>query len=192
MTSLEVVNACLATMGQNPINSLNDPHPMRFVATSLLYKENRRHQATGRWYNMERVTLTPDSNDGKIYLPGDKINFRADSREVTARGRVLYDLANGTPIFTKAQKGVLIRLIPFDDLPESAAAWIASEVVLKFQMSYDGDVQKTKQLAIDAATAKAEENTDHIRNRHSNMITSNVGLQRLKSFTRGARRFINP
>lgn len=192
MTSLEVVNACLATMGQNPINSLNDPHPMRGAATSLLYKENRRRQAVGRWYNMEQVTLTPDTIDGKIYLPGDKISFRAPTRNTVQRGRTLYDLDNGTPIFTLPVKGTLIRLVPFDDLPESAAAWIAAEVVLKFQMSYDGDSNKTKQLAIDAATAKADENIDHIRNRKTNLIDSNVGLQRLKFFTRGARRYINP
>lgn len=191
MVQLDVVNACLATMGQAPINSLNDPHPMRAAATALLYKENRRRQAVGRWYNMEQITLTPDAVDGKLYLPGDKISFRAPTRDTAIRGRVLYDLANGTPIFTKPVSGTLIRLIPFDDLPESAAAWIAAETVLKFQMSFDGDQAKMKLLAQDAAMAKAEENIDHIRNRKTNLIDSNVNLQRLKSLTRGARRFIN-
>jgi hypothetical protein len=179
-------------MGEKPLNSLDDPHNMRFAALQLIDRENRRIQAIGRWYNMEDITLAPSAGDSRIYVPGDTIAFRAPTRNVTIRGRTLYDLENGTPLFEDSITGVLIRLIPFDDLPEQASQWIGASVILKFQADYDGDSQKTKLLAGDLYEAKVLENTEHIRNRKSNFIDANAGLQRLKSLTRGARRYVRP
>lgn len=187
MTRLEVLNACLATMGEKPLNSLNDPHPMRSAALGRLYTENRRRQAKGVWFNQEEITLDPSPADSRIYLPGDAISFRAPTRDTAIRAKKLYDLKNGTNLFTDSISGQLIRLVPFEDLPESAAAYYAAEVVLKFQMDYDGDSTKTRQLAADRDDAKVEYNIDHTRNRKTNLINSNVALSRLKSLSRRIR-----
>lgn len=192
MTNLEVVNACLASMGEKPINSINDPHPMRYAATQLLYRENRRRQAVGRWYNKETIELQPDALDHKVYLPGDTIGFQTLGRQVAIRGRKLYDLKNGTDVWTENVKGTLVRLVKFDELPESAAAYIASEVVLKFQLDYDGDSTKTRQLVTDRDDAKELENVDNIRNARNNLLLSNPRLVRFNSMVRRARRDIRP
>lgn len=190
MQTLDVLNACIATTGEHPLNAINDPHPLRFAALSLLNNESRLRQTVGRWYNMEDATLDVSPADSKIYLPGDTIGFRAPTRDVVVRGRNLYDVRHGTNIFVKPVSGTLIRLIPFESLPESAAQYIAAEVVLKFQMSYDGDSNKTGMLKVFRDDAKVLENIEHIRDRKSNFIDNNSNLQRLKAVTRRARRFI--
>lgn len=195
MNTLDVVNSCLATVGELPLNSLNDPHDMRYAATSLLVQVNKKLQSKGRWYNQEYITLQPDTVDSKVYVPGDTVSFRATNRNTVIRGRILYDLGDvyndGTPIRSTAVHGQLIRLVPFEQLPESAAAYIAAETTLSFQMKYDGDMTKARMLQAERDAAKIEENIEHTRNRKTNLIDSNSSLQRLKYYTRGARRFVN-
>lgn len=189
MQRLDVVNAMLATMGAVPLNTLEDPHAFRGACLAVLETEDRRIQAIGWWANMENLTLTP-TTDERIPLPGDFISVRTPTRNCVQRGRYLYDLDSGTPFFTAAVDAVVIRRVPFADLPESLAQYIAAECVLKFQRKYDGDSTKTRDLERDASVARAEARTDHIRNRRTNLLDSNVSLQRLKHLTRGARRYI--
>lgn len=190
MDRLAVLNACLGTMGEAPLNALTDPHPLRFAALQQLDNENRRVQTIGRWYNMEAITLSPQASDSRIYLPGDAVAFRHKTRNIVKRGRTLYDLERGTNIFTEDMKGTLVRLIPFDDIPESAQQRIGYHAVVLFQTEYDGDTAKTRNLQITEGRAVLEEVREHIRNRKSNLLESNETLQRLKSITRGARRLI--
>ncbi len=189
MHKLAVINRMLATMGEVPLNSLEDPHAFRGACLSILDAEDARIQAIGWWANMETITLQP-TTDGRIPIAGDAISVRTPTRNCVQRGRGLYDLDGGTVFFTESVDAILIRRVKFDELPESLAQYISAEAVLKFQRDYDGDSRKTADLETDASKARAEARTDHIRNRRTNLIDSNAGLQRLKSITRGARRYI--
>lgn len=189
MQTLTVLNQMLGTMGEAPLNTLEDPHTFRGACLSRLDSENRRIQAKGWWFNMEEVTLNP-MLDTRISLSGDTISVRTPSRNVIQRGRYLYDLEGGTPFFTSSLDVELIRLVPFESLPESAAQYVAASAVLKFQSSYDSDRAKTAELDMGMKEARIECMTEHIRNRRSNFIESNSKLQRLKQTTNGARRLI--
>lgn len=186
MQEITVVNAMLATMGESPLNSIEDPHAFRAACLSTLDSEDARIQAKGWWFNQEVVTMTPQTND-RIPLPGDAISVRTPARNIVQRGRYLYDTDTGDYLFYAPVKIELIRRVPFGDLPESAAQYIKACSVVQFQTNYDGDTAKTRDLRIIEARTFAEINIDHIRNRRSNMIDSNVNLQRLKSTTNGLR-----
>lgn len=189
MQTLTVVNQMIGTMGEAPLNTIEDPHTFRGTCLSILDNESRRIQARGWWYNMEEITLSP-MTDSRISLPGDLISIRTPTRDVVQRGRFLYDLSGGTPFFASPIACEVIRLVPFESLPESAAQYIAAAAVLKFQSRYDGDRQKTLELEKAEKEARTDCNTEHTRNRRSNFIESNAKLQRLKQTTNGARRFI--
>lgn len=198
MEVLDVVNECLGTMGESPLNSLEDPHDFNGPAQNLLGKLNRSVQAKGWWFNRERIKLAPSALDGGIYLPGDFIAVRVprdphtgrSHRSITQRGRRLYDVDGGTYTFTEPLEVDLIRLVPFEDLPEQAASHIAATTVLQFQSLYDGDTAKGRELqgritGTDGTfiALKSEE----IRNAQPNLLESNYRLQRLKLTTRSAR-----
>ena len=202
MKTLDVVNEMLGTMGETPLNTLDDPHAFRGACLSTLARVNREVQAKGWWFNSELLTLSPSALDSSIYLPGDCLGVRvprkatgASTRNYVKRGRRLYDTGSngdaGTYVFTADVTVDIFRLIPFeDDLDEVAANYIASQAVLQFQSKYDGDTAKGRELekrisgptGTFAAFQRAE-----TQNQQVNMIESNVALQRLKRITRGAR-----
>lgn len=189
MLTLTVVNRMLATLGEAPLNALTDPHTFRGSALAKIDGKDSTLQAKGWWFNRELLTLSPNIGDSKIYLPGDVTNVMIPNRlDVVQRGRVLYDTVNGTNLFTESLDAVIIRRIPFEELPELAAEYIAADAVLEFQSDFDGDSNKRQLLAATYKTAMLEFNAEATRQSRYNVLESNARLQRLKSRINYARK----
>jgi hypothetical protein len=195
MQILTVVNDMLGTLGETPLNTLTDAHTYRGACLSTLDKVNKSVQADGWWFNRENLTITPNPLDFKLYLPGDAINVRCGAEpNLVQRGNVLYDAAAGTNLFdiSKSVDVVLIRLIPFEQVPEIAAARIADDAILRFQRAYDGDASRTRELEATAAKSYRSLNAEETRQLRANLIDTNDKLAYIKSFTRNARASIRP
>lgn len=187
MQTLDVVNECLGTMGETPLNTLSEPHEFKSAALQFLKKFSATCQAKGWWFNRETLTLPVDARTGKIYIPGDALSVRTTDKAIVARGRVLYDTSRGTNVFTSAEDVVIIRQVPFDELPESVAAYIAAQTVHRFQSLYDGDSTKTRELSLQVAQTLMEANTEEIRNVGANMVAASTRLQYIKHKTQRGR-----
>jgi hypothetical protein len=200
MQTLDVVNEMLGTMGETPLNTLEDPHTFRGACLSTLTNMNRQIQSKGWWFNRETLELAPSALDSTIYLPGDFINVRVPrlptgraTRNVVQRGRRLYDLDEGRYEFDKAVTVEVVRLIPFQEMPETAAQYVAAMAVLQFQSKYDGDTAKSREIRgrLEGPMGLfAAINTEETRNRQVNLIESNPRLLRLKFITKAARRLL--
>ena len=191
MQTLDVVNEMLGTQGFRPLASLTEPHAFRGAAQSTLTRVNRAIQAKGWWFNREPLTLQPSAVDSAIYLPGDTINVRHALAKYVQRGGRLYNTELGDYTFEASVDVILIRLIPFEDLPELAATHISATAVLEYQLNYDGDTAKTRKLEDridkDGKGTLADLQSEEIRSSRVNLINSNARLQQLKSITRAAR-----
>lgn len=187
MLQLTVINSMLGTMGEAPLNAIDDPHPYRGACVSILNTVNRDFQARGWWFNREQLTLQPGALDSAIYLPGDTINVRTENRNYVQRYRRLYNLDGGTYTFTESQDVELVRLVPFEQTPELFAAYVAAEAVLRFQKRYDGDSQKTRELGHELADARTYAQAEETRQARANLIESNVRLSYIKSRVRMVR-----
>lgn len=179
MQTLDVLNEMLGTMGEAPLSSLEDAHAYRGAGLRYLTNTSRRIQSRGWWFNMDEVTLSPMEN-GRIALPNDAMAVRTGSYAYTKRGPYLYDLSTNDYQFTADVPAIIVRLVAFEDLPESAAAYIAAQAVERFQSRYDGDATRTAALMKERIAAYAECNIEHTRNRKSNFILSNPRLARIK------------
>lgn len=178
MTPLDVVNDCLGSMGQRRINSLETPHPYKDAALSYLSRATSTIASDGWWFNREAITVTPDSESGQCVLPHDAYEFRAgrDWPGISLRGRILFDGVNGTDQFTAPVEGVLIRELPFEQLPPAAAAYIALTAVTRFQTDYDGDSTKTRQLKDEREEARLRLNAEETRQAKANLLELNPRL----------------
>ena len=74
VTQLTVVNACLASMGEEPINSLAEENAFVNSAKFALENANINEQSAGWWYNKERLRIIPDVN-GSYVVPSDVIDL---------------------------------------------------------------------------------------------------------------------
>jgi hypothetical protein len=184
MQTLDVVNLMLGSMGESPLASIEEPHAFRGAALNMLDQYNKRIQSKGAWYNTENLRLEVSAADSCIYVPGDALNVRAPTRNVQKRGRRLYDLDAGTYNFTAPLDCVVIRLLPFEDLPEIAAAYISAAAILRFQSSYDGDTAKTRELSMDMSGAFTTYQGENTRQSRTNMIDSHPRLALMKARTR--------
>lgn len=190
MQTLSVVNLMLGTMGEKPLNSLTDSHAMLSAALGKLDETNRAIQSDGWWFNTEHLTLTPSVIDNAIYLPNDCLEVRTPLQQLVMRGNRIYNLEGGSYEFTANMDVTLIREVEFEDLPEIAATYISARAILAFQVDYDGDTAKGRQLQANVELAFIGINSAHTRNSKSNFLDSNTRLARLKYVTQGARRLL--
>ena len=203
-TSLDVVNQCLAIMGEAPLNTLLEEHAFKSSALQILTRNDTNASAEGWWFNTERITLTVNPTDSRIYLPGDTSTVRMIDNEpwLVQRGRVLYDTQNGTDIFpaNSSFKAELIRKVPFEDTPVNYNAYVARKTVWDFQQEYDGDQTKTRNLQMEVmgAPASAYSNgslglygvlkAEHIRATRVNFILQSERLSRITNTVNYSRR----
>lgn len=178
LTELDVYNQMLATMGETPLNAVDLSHPMIPSAITALRIASSREQAKSWWFNKELATLVPDVSSAFIYTPDDAI--RVDPTDETMnyvqRGRRLYQPYAAASVdkykFTKAVQCWIVRNVPFEDLPASAATYIAAAAVLDFQKDFDADVTKYQQLKLAKTEALVILGSENIRNLNVNLLNS--------------------
>lgn len=167
ITQLTVVNACLASMGEEPVNSLAENNSFITAAKFALEQATLHEQSRGWYFNTETITLLPDSRNNRYYLPADVIDFSDDEINpgwLTHRGNALYNSNEGEH-FTGTQpiKIRIIRLLAFEDLPLMARRMTKAAAVQLFQQSYDGDTTKIQEATTEYQMAYIYLNTQHIK-----------------------------
>ena len=199
ITTLDVVNQCLGTLGEAPLNTLLEPHEFRGTAQKALNTANNRLQSVGWWFNTEAATFDPAPVTGFIQLPGDCLKWQSGVRSsdllvrgqakpwLVQRGSRLYDTRTRTFEITESVTGELIREVAFEDLPSVIASYIAAEAVLKFQSSYDADNSKRQELLGEWKLCRSDANAENTRQQGVNFINNNSRLQRIKSAVRRLR-----
>jgi hypothetical protein len=128
-TELDAINTMLSTIGEAPVNTVEDNGIVDAVlARQILRATSREVQSRGWHFNTEKgYPLNPDSN-GFLVLPATVL--RADTVggyqdiDVVVRGNRLYDRRNHTYQFNKPVKIDMVILLPFDELPEVARGYI--------------------------------------------------------------------
>jgi hypothetical protein len=198
-TTLDVINDCLATMGEAPLNTLLEPHEFKGAAQKALSRANKSVQATGWWFNLEAATLVPSPSNGYVQLPGDCLKWQSGVRTadqlvrnqakpwLVERGNKLYDTRNRTYVITEEVVGELVREVPFEELPTVVNAYIAAEAVLKFQSNFDADNSKRQELTQSWSLCRIDAKAENIRQLGVNLLNNNSRLSRIKAVTRRLR-----
>lgn len=181
LTELDIVNDCLALMGESPLNDVDEGHTLVPQIKRYLREELIKIQGSSWWFNKERVTLSPDVTSKFIYVPMDAISctpVRKSGYEklYVMRSRRLYNTQENTYEFDKPVECYLIRKVPFDDLPFNAQNLISIAVQKKFQQAFDADSQRIQQLAIDYQEAYGRLRQEDIRNKQVNFINQPTSL----------------
>lgn len=184
-SELDAVNTMLSTIGESPINSLDDISGVvdAVIARSVLNEVLVQVLEESWHFNTDvNYTMSPDS-EGFITLAPNVIQIDTSGQDVnydvSMRGNRLYDRDNHTYVFTKSIQTNLTYILPFDELPQAARHYISIRAARVFQTRVVGAVtlhQFTEQdeLRARAALRKFEGNTADY-----NILTGNYSVMRV-------------
>lgn len=180
MNKLDVINEMLASMGQASINSLTEENSFRDTGLKRLDLCQRRILSRGFWFNEEDRTLTPDTY-GIIAVPNDLLELRNHKHaqvQYSKRGDKVYNRSQGTYVHEGPITVPIVYNMDFDELPILAADYIGAVAVYEFQMNYDADQTKTRQLDARKREAWVMFNSEEIRQR-AVVLAQNTAMSRL-------------
>lgn len=138
-TELEAINIMLTTIGEAPVNSVDDAGLSDVgIARQILKEVSREVQARTWHFNTEvNYTLTPTHIEGDIVIPFAvlRVDTVGDSTkyDVAVRGNRLYDKRNHTFVFKEAVTVDMVVLLEWNDLPEPARIYITTRASREFQ-----------------------------------------------------------
>ena len=132
-TELEAVNTMLTSIGEQPIQNLNDLAGLSdaSIAKQILDNVSRAIQSRGWIFNTDLDVNMSVDQYGEIKLSPDILRVDTTSRvrsgdsDIVERGRKLYDRQKKTFTFTEKVKVNQIKLLIFEDLPEPARRYIS-------------------------------------------------------------------
>lgn len=137
-TELEALNTMLSTIGESPVNTVDDSGMVdAVIARQILRATSREVQSRGWHFNTEKAYPLQPDDQGQLNLPATIL--RADTVEtdsdidVVVRGTRLYDRRNHTYVFNKGVKVDAVILLPFDELPEAARWYITVRAARIYQ-----------------------------------------------------------
>jgi len=147
LTELEAVNDLLAAIGESAVNTLTNVTTVDVTqAKRTLSQVNREVQQKGWHFNTEwDVTLSLDSS-GFLPLASNTISAHSPSTLMTIRGQgdsilYAYDLTNNTFVWTSSiNDTIIIKLLDFEDLPQTARRYITAKASRVFQQEIIGQV----------------------------------------------------
>lgn len=189
-TELDVVNSCLALMGQAPLPDLTRPSRQVRIAVDHLKKVNRNLQLSGWWFNTQLLTLTPDPTTYSVasQLPTNLLELRGRDKPLTLRDPgVLYD-KDGEVVKVRTKVDVIYE-VPFRSLPPLAQNVVEELTVAAFAARPVGDRQAADDAQSAAARASLLLNAEHIRQVGANLL-DRAEIQHNLFFARGNRPYL--
>lgn len=166
LTELEAVNLMLEAIGEQPVNTITNTGISEVeIASSILNNTSRNLQNQGWTFNNEtNYPLLRDINNNILITP-DVLKVKAMSYlNVIQRGNKLYDKLNHTYTFDIDLLVDITFFLPFEELPQTARAYIyvlASRDFQKKVLGADSLTSITKEDEL-AARAAFLENEDDV------------------------------
>jgi hypothetical protein len=142
LTELDAVNNIIGTIGESPINSLENLANVDAInALRILREVSRQEQARGWSFNIiKEHHLTPDYYTNRILWNDHYLSLKGTNGEKLVRdGKYIKNLTNGSIYFTSYVVAEAVLLIPFDELPEAMRSYIIAKSCYLFQSRYFGD-----------------------------------------------------
>lgn len=186
-SELEALNMMLATLGEAPINSLEEVTKVgdAVIARAVLREISIEVQEEGWHFNTEsEFELLPLSYSKEIFIPGNVIEMDASPYEgrdvdVVIRGNRLYDRKNKTFQFQKTIKADLTILLDYDELPQAARHYVKVRAARVFQQRVVGSDSLNAFTEKDEARALRSLRRYESRTADYNILTGNNSVMRV-------------
>lgn len=184
ITKLDIVNACLKSMGETKLNTLEEDHTYKDDALDLIERVRLDVLSKAMWFNTEWLKLSPQADTDRILIPNDVLEVDTLSAcgryRIAQRGGRLYDTGNNKYEFTGTVTVKATRKIDFENMPYKAQAFIRDDAVLRFQSDFDGDNSKYQKIERHRMESWIALNSEHIRQIKANPLFSRMSVNVLR------------
>lgn len=137
-SELDAINELLASVGEEPVEDLENLPPSGTVALRHLRSKSRDLQEEGWWFNKdESLTLTPDVS-GEIALPINWLDVDGVTADVTPIGSKLFSNEDKSYTFTDSVELTITYHRPWDELPSVVRRYITALALEAFVEGYPG------------------------------------------------------
>lgn len=142
LSELDAVNNIIGTIGEAPINTLDDMTDVDAInALRILRDVSRQEQSRGWTFNkIPHFTLVPDEDTNKIYWNDDFLYMKDNhGLKLVKSGEFVKDLFRNNTVFKHPLDVQLVIYLPFESLPEQMRNYILAKACFLFQARYFGD-----------------------------------------------------
>lgn len=175
ISKLDVVNACIATMGQLPLDSVDSLYGHGAAALSKLNQNIEAVLARGWWFNIVPLALKYHAGTGMSVVPGDVITFTPADTRYQMIGGAVTDMMLGTTAIWADVQGEAIKRIDWDKIPVEAQMYISAVTVQDFLMDFDASSLRAQQATLKTTETLAALRSTDIKARRINFLTQGSG-----------------
>lgn len=181
MDTLEIVNEMLGSIGETPLNSLEESHPLISAGIQTIIRSRRRLQAREWWFNVRDTTLHPDAATQEVRVPNDAtaVSLEHRDRGIAQRGRRMFDSIKNTFEIGRPIKVRLHQNLELNELPMHALLYIAADATYMFHRDHDGDPDKLRDLGNDRMMAWMDLKAEDTRQKKANLFENSRVAARL-------------
>ncbi len=137
-SELDAVNELLASIGEDPVTSLEDLPPSGNTALSIIHSQSRQVQEEPRWFNYETDVLLSPNVDGFVIVPANVLDIDSTDGDVIQVGNRLYNRDAKTYVFAAPVNCELQWHRPWDELPSVARRYITALAIERFIEGFPG------------------------------------------------------
>lgn len=172
MTRLEIINAMLASVGEEPVSSIKTQHPSTITAMPVLNRTSRKAQARGWWFNQERGFPLSPNQVGEVLLPSNTLSADPSVYDdaIVQRGNRLYDRYRHTFTIGQVCMADLVLELEIEDLPAQAGDYILAAARYEFYVNEDGDDAKARMYLAERADTWALLQQESLKNTDTNAM----------------------
>ena len=180
MTELDAVNDVLMTIGETPVNSVDETELTEAsLALRILKQVSRAVQSEALNCNtVYNYTINPDSNN-KLPVPANALSVDPMDRslDLIVHKGFLYDKDGFTNTFTEPVKCQVVFLLQFEDLPEHVRQFITVKAARIFQKRMLGSQVLHEITEEEEVQARINMRSREVENEDHNMLTGFLASQ---------------
>ena len=186
-TILEAVNVMLATIGEQPVNSLAPPSQQiteAVVAQKMLLEKHKAGQQQGWAWNTDRdYPFARDASTGEVSLPVTAARVVIDQgrhTDLVARGLRVWNSKRFTyQLDEPSVAATVVWFLPWDECPEAYNRWTLIRAGRVFCARFVGEVNGVQFAAVDEDAAFTELQRVETQQARPNVLT---GAARFPTF----------
>lgn len=178
-TKLSAVNEMMSVIGESAIITLdNIGLTVAADAKKQLDTTSRQVQIQGWRFNTDENKALVRNVDGYILLPISTLDFKVCGQsshlDLTERAGKVYNRVEQTFVFTETVYCDVIKLLDFEDLPETARYYITIKAARIFQDRYLGEEDRHIYNRQDEAEAIAVFKKSHTLKSRSTFVSNEL------------------